>query len=185
MELFDGELETYRLKPLDLLIVEGNGSLSEIGRSALWMGEIADCVHQYHIIRVRISGADPRYVNLYWNSPQGSQTASEGAVTSAGLHSLSVKKIAAMTVPLPPLPEQQEIVRRVEALFRLADGIETKVAAATARADRLTQAVLARAFRGELVPTEAELARTEGRGYDTASDLLARIRAERDQAAGR
>ena len=50
---------------------------------------------------------------------------------------------------------------------------------ATARADKLTQAILAKAFRGELVPTEAELARQEGRDYEPASVLLERIRSER------
>jgi type I restriction enzyme S subunit len=40
---------------------------------------------------------------------------------------------------------------------------------ATARADKITQAMLAKAFRGELVPTEAELARQEGRDYEPAS----------------
>jgi type I restriction enzyme S subunit len=179
MELFDRELPLYRLQPDDLLIVEGNGSLAEIGRSALWTGEIADCVHQNHIIRVRVTKADPHYVNVYWNSPQGSGAASESAVTTAGLHSLSVKKIAGLNVPLPPLREQHEIVRRVDALFKLADAIEQRVSAATQRADKLTQAVLAKAFRGELVPTEAELARAEARDYEPASALLQRIRAER------
>jgi type I restriction enzyme, S subunit len=47
------------------------------------------------------------------------------------------------------------------------------------RVDALTQAVLAKAFRGELVPTEAELARREGRDYEPASALLERVRAER------
>jgi hypothetical protein len=78
-----------------------------------------------------------------------------------------------------PLPEQHEIIRRVDALFKLADAIEARLAAATARADKITQAILAKAFRGELVPTEAELARQEGRDYEPASTLLARIRAER------
>jgi type I restriction enzyme S subunit len=50
--------------------------------------------------------------------------------------------------------------------------------------DALTQAVLARAFRGELMPTEVELARRENRPYEPAADLLARIRAERHQAPG-
>ncbi|MGB9242422.1 MAG: aldo/keto reductase [Candidatus Acidiferrales bacterium] len=45
--------------------------------------------------------------------------------------------------------------------------------------DKLTQAILAKAFRGELVPTEAELARREGRSYEPASAPLARIRDER------
>ena len=81
-------------------------------------------------------------------------------------------------IPVPPLVEQFQIVHRVDALFKLTDAIEKRVAAATARADNLTQSILARAFRGELVPTEAELARAEGRDYEPASVLLERIRAE-------
>jgi type I restriction enzyme S subunit len=88
-----------------------------------------------------------------------------------------------MQFVVPPLPEQQEIVRRVDALFKLADRIEAKLAATRQRVDSLTQAILAKAFRGELVPTEAELARRENRPYEPAADLLARIRAEREQAA--
>ena len=57
--------------------------------------------------------------------------------------------------------------------------IEKRVEAATKRSDKLTQAILAKAFRGELVPTEAELARREGRDYEPASVLLARIKSER------
>jgi type I restriction enzyme S subunit len=81
--------------------------------------------------------------------------------------------------PLPPLSEQDEIVRRLESLFAFADRIEQRVAAGKERADRLTQAILAKAFRGELVPTEAELARREGREYVPASVLLERIKADR------
>jgi len=50
--------------------------------------------------------------------------------------------------------------------------------------EKITQAILAKAFRGELVPTEAELARAEGRDYEPASVLLERIRAEREVNAG-
>lgn len=177
MELFEGELEKYRLQAEDLLIVEGNGSITEIGRSAIWTGEISNCVHQNHIIRVRARTCLPRFLNIYWNSPVGIGRVMDSAVTSAGLFSISTKKVAALPVPLPPPEEQAEMVCRVEALFKLADAIEKRVAAATARADKLTQAILAKAFRGELVPTEAELARREGRTYEPASALLARIRA--------
>lgn len=92
---------------------------------------------------------------------------------------LNGEKVRALTLPLPPFDEQGEIVRRVEAVFKLADAIERRVAAATARAEKLTQAILAKAFRGELVPTEAELARREGRSYESADELLERIRSER------
>jgi type I restriction enzyme S subunit len=39
IELFDGEIERYRLQPGDLLVVEGNGSPDQIGRAAQWHGE--------------------------------------------------------------------------------------------------------------------------------------------------
>jgi hypothetical protein len=91
------------------------------------------------------------------------------------------KTISHFPVSLPPLEEQEEIVRRVEALFKLADAVEKRVPAARLRADKLTRSILAKAFRGDLVPTEAELARREGRSYEPASVLLERIRAEREK----
>ena len=63
-------------------------------------------------------------------------------------------------------PNSTKPPRRMDALFKLADGIEAHVAAATARADKITQAILAKAFRGELVPTESELARQDDRDYE-------------------
>ncbi len=81
-------------------------------------------------------------------------------------------------VPIPPKSEFAAIVRRVEAIFKLADVIEKRVAMANSQAERLPQAILAKAFRGELVPTEAELARLEGRSYEPASTLLAKIKAQ-------
>src|SRR5262249_45060955 len=97
---------------------------------------------------------------------------------------LSFDDIRATAIAIPPVEEQREIVRRVEALFKLADAIERRVTAATARVEKLTQAILAKAFRGQLVPTEAELARCEGREYEPASVLLERIRAERTGTNG-
>ncbi|MDP8922588.1 MAG: restriction endonuclease subunit S [Chloroflexota bacterium] len=92
---------------------------------------------------------------------------------------LSLGLIKNMPIPLPPPMEQDEIVQRVEALFGLADKLEARIRAARARVDALPQAILTRAFSGKLVPTEAELARREGRIYEPASVLLERIEAER------
>ncbi len=92
---------------------------------------------------------------------------------------INIEILSDVAVPVAPLAEQSEIVRRVNALFKLADTVDRRVTAVTARCERLRQAILARAFRGELVPTEDELARIEGRTYETASDLLARIQSER------
>ncbi|WP_423708766.1 restriction endonuclease subunit S [Undibacterium sp. WLX3042] len=54
----------------------------------------------------------------------------------------------------PSIAEQTEIVRRVETLFAFADRLETRLANASAAADKLTPAFLAKAFRGELVPQD-------------------------------
>lgn len=95
---------------------------------------------------------------------------------------INIRILNDMAMPTPPREEQKEIVRRVEALFKLADTIEQRVAAGKQRADKLTQSILAKAFCGELVSTEAELARREGRTYEPASALLERIKAEREAA---
>jgi type I restriction enzyme S subunit len=89
-----------------------------------------------------------------------------------------------MPFPLPPTAEQDEIVRRVDALFAVAYQIEARFEKARAHVDRLTQAVLAKAFRGELVPTEHALAEAEGRDYESATELLARIQAGGSTANG-
>jgi type I restriction enzyme S subunit len=63
----------------------------------------------------------------------------------------------------------------------LSDAIEERLSAANGRIEKLTQSILAKAFRGELVPTEAELARREGRDYEHAAVLLERIKNEREK----
>jgi type I restriction enzyme S subunit len=93
---------------------------------------------------------------------------------------INIEILSDVAVPLPPIAEQEVIVHRAEALFKLADAVERRVATATVRAEKLTQAILAKAFRGELVPTEAELARRDHRAYESASELLARIKSDRE-----
>lgn len=65
----------------------------------------------------------------------------------------------------------------------MADRIEQRTKAAAERVEKTTQSILARAFRGELVETEAELARREGRNYESAAQLLARIQTGREKSA--
>jgi len=119
------------------------------------------------------------YIELYLKSPDA-QKRLTAAMKGVAVRGVNIGDVRALQIGIPPLEEQCEIVRRVDALFKLADKIEERVAAATKRADKLTQAILAKAFRGELVPTEAELARKEGRDYEPASALLVRIQAERE-----
>jgi type I restriction enzyme, S subunit len=122
------------------------------------------------------------YLNLYLNSTAHGRGQYDRYSYGEGRPHLSFDHLRMTAVLLPPIDEQHEIVRRVEALFALADKIESRVALATARVEKTTQAILAKAFRGELVPTEAELARQQNRHYEPASVLLERIRAEAEAA---
>lgn len=122
--------------------------------------------------------SEPRnqeFALLYIMSPMFQAMLIEQA-TGTTVSGIKASRLKQLTMLIPPLSEQHEIVRRVEQLFAVADQIEARLAKAQAQVDRLTQSILAKAFRGELVPTEAELARREGRDYEPASKLLERIR---------
>ena len=156
----ENELRKYRLEYGDLLVVEGNGSRAEIGRAAIWRSEIENCIHQNHIIRCRphsdicLAG----FIQVFLNSETGKAEMLDIATTSAGLYTLSTGKLKAISIPLPSILEQSEIVRRVDELFAYADALEARVAEARKLADRLEPAILAKAFRGELseqIPEEA------------------------------
>ena len=146
-----GALEVLRSAPGDVLVVEGNGSLNEIGRCALWNGEIENCVHQNHIIRIRfLDGIDPTYFHFYLNSGDGKNAITAVASSTSGLYTLSVSKVQKVAFPVAPRAEQRRIVAKVESLFAQAEAVEREVEVARRRAEKVDQAILARAFRGEL-----------------------------------
>lgn len=89
-------------------------------------------------------------------------------VAQKGINLADVRRLP---IALPSRTAQREIVDRVEQLFTYADQLEAKVAAAKQRIDALTQSLLAKAFRGELVPQDPT--------DEPASALLERIRAQR------
>jgi type I restriction enzyme, S subunit len=110
-----------------------------------------------------------------WFQFQYDKTRERGS--GSGPQALNCQRVREIPFVLAPLNEQKEIIRRVNELFVFADKIETRYKTAKWHVDRLPQSILAKAFRGELVPTEAELAEREGRPYESAEQLLQRIRA--------
>lgn len=84
---------------------------------------------------------------------------------------LNLDKVKSITVPIPPAMEQNEIVRRVEKLFTLADSLETKYKKAMSHVEKIEWSVLAKAFRGELVEPDPN--------DEPADELLKRILEEK------
>ena len=104
----------------------------------------------------------------------------ESRVAQSWLHSkyrgidmpgLNLRDVRQLPVPLPPLEEQHIIETSIERAFTWIDRLASEATSARKLIDRLDQAVLAKAFRGELVPQDP--------ADETASVLLERIMAER------
>lgn len=166
------EAARTELRAGDVLIVEGNGSVGQIGRVAMWDGSIPGCVHQNHIIKVRFADPLLSAICLRWLlSPVGRRCIEAAASSSSGLHTLSLSKVRSLPVPLPPADEQAVLLRELEEALARLPRISGVVRDVANRLSDLDAAILAKAFRGELVPQDPK--------DEPASVLLERIRAQR------
>ena len=98
---------------------------------------------------------------------------------------INMSDIKSYPIPLPPLQEQHEIVRRVELLFAYADTIEKQVNSTLTRVNSLTQSILAKAFRGELTAQWRAENPDLISGENSAAALLEKIKAERAASGGK
>lgn len=171
MDVTDDEFRRLRLQEGDILMNEG-GDLDKLGRGWVWQGEVPDCVHQNHVFRLRLRDPSfpPEYVSHYANE-LGQKYVLDAGKQTTNLASISKSRVCAMPIVMPPHKEAHEIVRRIDHAFTEIDRLVSEAAAARRLLDRLDQAILAKAFRGELVPQEPN--------NEPASVLLDRIRAER------
>jgi type I restriction enzyme S subunit len=146
--LTEDELRRLELKPDDLLLVEGHGNIEEIGRCAMWNGSIPGCVHQNHLIRVRInrSAASSVYASRYLNGSAGRSYFREVSNTTSGLNTISTGIVKRCPILLPPINHQSKFALVVLKQERL----RTQQREAARQAEQLFGALLGRAFRGEL-----------------------------------
>lgn len=110
----------------------------------------------------------PEYGCIYMNSSIAQKNVNDNKVGVAQQH-FNVGSMKVMPINLPSIVEQEEIVRRVESLFTMANTVEKQFNDAKARTNRLTQSILAKAFRGELVPQDEN--------DEPATKLLEKIKA--------
>lgn len=158
----------------DYLVSRGNGSKDLVGRGGLVSGCRDDIAFPDTMIRIRTDSerVHPGYLNYAWSSQLIRFQIEQAAKTTAGIWKVSQSDLENIRIPLPTLDEQREIVRRVETLFKLADRLEAGYTTARAQAQRLTPLLLAKAFRGELVPQDPK--------DEFADLLLERIKENRE-----
>ncbi|ERS87753.1 restriction endonuclease subunit S [Halomonas sp. PBN3] len=119
------------------------------------------------------------YLELFLKSESHGRKQLLDMAYGGGKPGLNLKNIRDVSLRLPSIEEQTEIVHRVDQLFAFADQIEQQVANAQTRVDKLTQSILAKAFRGELT-AEWRAAHPELIGGEhSAAALLERIKAEK------
>jgi type I restriction enzyme S subunit len=150
----------------------GKAAVFEADREALFASYLLRLVCDERLVL-------PRYVCFFLNSPWGRAWARTVRTDCVSQSNINSSKVLTLPLPTPPKGEQEEIVRRIEALFTLAARIEAGLAAAGEQVEQLPRAILARALAGELVATEAEIAAVTGRPYEPGGELLRRIRADR------
>ncbi len=173
IQLSPTEIKKYGLQQEDLLVVRVNGSRQIAGLFIVYEGRGETyCDHFIRIVLDR-SLALPEFIKYAANCREGRDFIEMNLVTSAGQNTISQATLSELPINLPPLSEQQEIVRRVEALLRFADQIEARYQKAKTHVDKLIQSILAKAFCGELVPQNPE--------DEPAAMLLERIRKEQDR----
>lgn len=107
--LTTGERDKTLLQYGDLLFVEGNGSPEQIGRVAVWRDNVVPCVHQNHLIKARFVGDKvlPEFAMYYFMTPKGREQIKKKAVSTSGLYTLSVSKVAGFTLPQPLFNQQK------------------------------------------------------------------------------
>ena len=167
------ELSTYRLEKGDLVVSEASGSAAQVGKPAIWDDQISNCCFQNTVIRHQPYCRDYSVYLLwlyqfFYMSGKFAQVA--GGV---GINHLGAFKFAQIALPLCSLAEQQEIVRLLEERFTAIEQQEREIDSALTQAEMLRQAILKRAYSGQLVPQDPS--------DEPASVLLNRIRAEREE----
>ena len=171
MDFTPAEYETYGLWAGDILLSEASGTADEVGKPAVWNGEVDDCCFQNTLIRVRAGSELVPY--LFHHLLSDARTGALGrAARGVGIHHLGAQRAETWVVGIPPLAEQRRIVAEVERRLSVIQQAEVAVGASLQRAERLRQSILKRAFAGELVPQDPD--------DEPASVLLERIRAQRE-----
>ena len=140
------EVAKYALAPGDLLTTEG-GDWDKVGRTAIWQGEVAKCLHQNHVFRSRpyTDTFSSRWVELYLNSPPARDYFAGSSKQTTNLASINMTQLRACAFPVPPLAEQQRIVAVVDDLLERCDQLKVSMALAMQQHEHLASVLVEQA----------------------------------------
>jgi type I restriction enzyme, S subunit len=176
MDFDPHEFPSYVLQEGDILLAEASGSPTEVGKPAVFNGEISDCCFQNTLIRVRpYEGLSPfLYRKFLYDAHSGAFARMSRGL---GIHHLGAETISKWEVTLPPLGEQRRIVDKIEKLSSRTRQVKGTLDEIPALLEDYRRSVLAAAFRGDLT---AEW-RQENPHAEPANALLVEIGIERRQ----
>jgi type I restriction enzyme S subunit len=125
----DEEMPKLRLEVGDVLLCEGN-SPDLIGRGAIWRGEIEDCVHQNHVLRVRIDRETllPEFVLAVINSSHGQAYFRKKAKRTTNLASINSKEVAGLPISGLAIPQQRDLLEELNRQTTMADNKRAEAA---------------------------------------------------------
>lgn len=157
MNFTDNELDTYRLEPGDILLSEASGSASEVGKPALWSGEISDCAFQNTLIRVRPLNHEPKFLLHYfrWQALTGRFIEHSRGV---GIHHVGRARLASWLTPLPQRDEQRRIVDLLEDHLSGLDAADKGLSLSLSRLNGLRQQAIIHAIAAADVPDRVDAA---------------------------
>lgn len=149
---------------------------ANVTRAAFVQSEISEAYVNQHVALARpLMREMTEFLHLWLVSPaHGRKRLLEDAY-GAGKPGLNLTNIRSVPIALPSLDEQRVIIHRVKGMLGVADRLAAQIDQTSATLDRACTVAVAKAFRGELLPTEAALAAEEGRDFEAAEELLARV----------
>lgn len=146
----DAEIQKYSLNKYDVLFNRTN-SPELVGKTAIYLGE-REAIFAGYLIRVRCKNMlNPKFLNYHLNSPFAKNYCLEVKSDGVSQSNINAQKLLAYPLNLPSLEEQNYITQAVEKHLNFANQLEAQVNAALERVNLMTQAILAKGFRGELL----------------------------------
>ncbi len=171
MDFTPAERAIFALHVGDVLLTEASGSAAQVGRAALWRGEIDDCCYQNTVIRFRPHVTLPEYALVVFRH-YGASGVLAGAARGVGIQHLGASRFAELAFPLPPLSEQRRIAEVTERRLGEIREADERLRSALTHLREQVREILAAAASGELVERSTAAAGPEGPIVPEASASL-------------